>query len=218
MFTALMHTYVRTLQKVAMRYAPSRVLSFDMVHVFKTLQLINDKGHVSRENLCKELELGEGTVRTLIRHLKMHGMIESSNAGTKMTKKGSALLSDLLSSLPSETRLSKCKITLGKHNYAILIKDMSYAVKSGIEQRDAAVKIGASGATTLLFKDNRFLIPQTNYDALKGDEELAKQLIQDLQPHEEDVIIIGTDDSSRKRAEFAAKNAALITVLSHEKH
>jgi phosphoribosylpyrophosphate synthetase len=53
---------------------------------------------------------------------------------------------------------------------------------------------------------------------LKGDEELAKQLIQNLQPHEEDVIIIGTDDSSRKRAEFAAKNAALITVLSHEKH
>ena len=95
---------------------------------------------------------------------------------------------------------------------------MSFAVKSGIEQRDAAVKVGASGATTLLFKDNKFLIPKTNYDALKGDEELAKQLIQNLQPHEEDVIIIGTDDSSRKRAEFAAKNAALITVLSHEKH
>ena len=52
-----MHTYVRTLQKVATRYAPSRVLSYDMVHVFKTLQLINDKGHVSRENLCTELEL-----------------------------------------------------------------------------------------------------------------------------------------------------------------
>ena len=32
-----MHTYVKTLQKVADRYAPSRVLSFDMVHVFKTL-------------------------------------------------------------------------------------------------------------------------------------------------------------------------------------
>lgn len=213
-----MHTYVKTLRKVANRYAPSRALSFDMVHVFKTLQLINNKGHVSREKLCKELELGEGTIRTLIRHLKMYGLVESSNAGTKMTNKGNSFFSDLLSSLPSETRLSKCNITLGKHNYAVLIKQMSSAVNAGIEQRDAAIKIGASGATTLLFKNNKFLIPLTNYDALKDEAELAKQLIENLHPDEKDVIIIGTDNSSRRRAEFAAKNAALITVMSHEKH
>jgi Domain of unknown function (DUF4443) len=107
---------------------------------------------------------------------------------------------------------------LGKYNYAILIKQMSFAVKSGIEQRDAAIKVGASGATTLLFKHNKFLIPQTNYDALKNEDQLEKQLIEDLHPHEKDVIIIGTDDFSKKRAEFAAKNAALITIMSHEKH
>jgi hypothetical protein len=213
-----MHTYVKTLQKVANRYAPSRALSFDMVHVFKTLQLIKDKGHISREKLCKELELGEGTVRTLIRHLKMHDLVESSNAGTTMTKKGNSFFSDLASSMPSETHLSRCNITLGKYNHAILLKQMSFAVKSGIEQRDAAIKVGASGATTLLFKDNRFLIPRSNYNALKDEEQLARQLIENLHPNEKDVIIIGTDNSSKKRAEFGAKNAALITVLSHEKH
>jgi hypothetical protein len=213
-----MHTYVKTLEKIATKYAPSRSLSFDMVHVFKALQLMNEKGHVSREILCKELELGEGTVRTLIRHLKMHNLVETTNAGTKMSGKGNSFFLELLSSLPSETRLSKCNITLGKYNYAILIKQMSFAVKSGIEQRDAAIKVGASGATTLLFKHNKFLIPQTNYDALKNEDQLEKQLIEDLQPHEKDVIIIGTDDFSKKRAEFAAKNAALITIMSHEKH
>jgi len=91
-----MHSYVEVLQKVATRYAPSRVLSYDMVHVFKTLQLINDNGHVSRENLCGELELGEGTVRTLVRHLKMQGLVESSNAGTKMSKEGKSFFSELL--------------------------------------------------------------------------------------------------------------------------
>ena len=213
-----MHTYVKVLQKVATRYAPSRVLSYDMVHVFKTLQLINEKGHVSREMLCRELELGEGTVRTLIRHLKMHNLVQTTNAGTKMSRKGNSFLLEMLSSLPSETRLSQCEITLGRHNYAIIIKQMSFAVKSGIEQRDAAIKVGASGATTLLFKDNKFLIPHTNYDALKDQDQLAKRLIEDLHPHERDVIIIGTDDSSNKRAEFAAKNAALITIMSHDKH
>ena len=214
----MMHTYVKTLERIADRYAPSRSISFDIVHVFKALQLMNEKGHVSREILCKELVLGEGTVRTLIRHLKMHKLIETTNAGTKMSKKGDSFFAELLSSLPSETRLSKCNITLAKYNYAILIKQMSFAVKSGIEQRDAAIKMGASGATTLLFKDNKFLIPQTSYDALKNEDQLAKRLIESLQPNERDVIIIGTDNSSLKRAELAAKNAALVTVMNHEKH
>jgi uncharacterized protein DUF4443/CggR-like protein len=213
-----MHSYVEVLQHVATRYAPSRVLSYDMVHVFKTLQLINDNGHVSRENLCYELELGEGTVKTLVRHLKMQGLVESSNAGTKMTKEGKSFFSELLCYLPFEMPVSKCKITLGKHNYAILIKEMKSSIKSGIEQRDAAIKVGASGATTLLYENKKFLIPQTNYDALKDEQYLAKRLIENLHPAETDVIIIGTDNHSKKRAEFAAKNAALVTVLNHRAH
>jgi len=189
-----------------------------MVHVFKTLQLIEENGHVSREMLCKELDLGEGTIKTLIRHLKMQDLIESTNAGTKMTKKGNSFFSELLSSMPSETSVSKCTITLGKHNYAVLVKQMSSAIKSGIEQRDAAIKMGASGATTLLFKDTKFVIPRTDYDALKDERQLSKQLLKKLQPRDEDVIIIGSDNYSKKRAEFAAKSAALITIMNHEKH
>jgi hypothetical protein len=168
--------------------------------------------------LCNELELGEGAVKTLVRHLKMQALIESTNAGTKMSREGSSFFSELLSSIPSETSLSKCSITLGKYNYAILLKKMSFAIKSGIEQRDAAIKIGASGATTILFKDRKFVIPRTHYDALKDDYQLSKQLTEGLHPADGDVIIIGSDSRSKKRAEFAAKSAALITVMNHEKH
>jgi Mn-dependent DtxR family transcriptional regulator len=216
--TFLMHTYVKTLQRVAKRFGPSRMLSYDTVHVFKTLQLIEENGHVSREILCKELELGEGTVKTLMRHLKTQDLIESTKAGTRMTRKGNSFFTELQSSMPFETSLSKCTITLGKHNYAILVKQMRSAIRSGIEQRDDAIKMGASGATTLLYQNNKFLIPQTNFDALKDESQLSKQLIENLHPHEEDVVIIGTDNSSKKRAEFAAKNAALITIMAHEKH
>jgi len=213
-----MHTYVKTLQKVADRYAPSRVLSFDMVHVFKTLQLIQENGHVSRENLCKDLGLGEGTIKTLVRHLKMQNLIESTNAGTTMTKKGNSFFSELLSSIPSEISLSKCAITLGKFNYAVLVKQMSSMIKDGIAQRDAAIRMGASGATTLLFKDNKFLIPQTYFDSLKDEHQLSEQMIKNLHPQDGDVIIIGSDNYSRMKAEFAAKSAALITIMNHEKH
>lgn len=213
-----MHTYVKTLQKVANRYAPSRVLSFDMVHVFKTLQLIQENGHVSRERLCEDLGLGEGTIKTLVRHLKMHNLIESTNAGTKMTKKGNSFFSELLSSIPSEISLSKCAITLGKFNYAVLVKQMSSMIKDGIAQRDAAIRMGASGATTILFRDNKFLIPQTDFDSLKDEHQLSEQMIENLHPQDGDVIIIGSDNYSRMKAEFAAKNAALITIMNHEKH
>jgi hypothetical protein len=213
-----MHTYVKSLQKAADRFAPSRVLSFDTVHVFKTLQLIEQNGHVSREMLCKELELGEGSVKTLVRHLKMQNMIESTNAGTKMTKKGGLIFSELKSSIPSEITISKCAITLGRHNHAILLKQMSFVIKSGLEQRDAAIKIGALGATTLLFQDGKFFISGTNYDSLKNERQLSKLLIEKLQPANGDVIIIGSDDHSKKRSEFAAKSAALLTVMNHEKH
>jgi hypothetical protein len=214
-----MHTYIRSLQKICNNYAPSRVISFNMVHVFKALQLVKSRGHISRDLLSKELGLGEGSIRTLMRHLQLNNMIKATNAGTTMTQKGEALLLELLSSIPTEMNLPKCSIALGKFNYVVLLKQHSHAIKSGVEQRDAAIKIGAKGATTLLFKQNKFVMPSnTNYDSLQKEPKISKLLIRTLNPEEGDAIIIGSDDMHEKRSEFAAKSAALLTIMNHEKH
>src|ERR671911_258297 len=170
-----MHTYISSLQRICSNYAPSRIISFNMVHVFKTLQLIKNRGHISRDLLSKELGLGDGSIRTLMRHLQF--------------------------------------------NYVVLLKQHSHAIKSGIEQRDAAIKIGAKGATTLLFKQNKFVMPSnTNYDTLQKEPQISKLLTRMLNPEEGDAIIIGSDDMHKKRSELAAKNAALLTMMNHEKH
>lgn len=213
-----MHTYVRTLQKVASRIAPSRILSFDMVHVLVTLQLIQERGHVSRHTLCKKLDLGEGTVKTLVKHLKIYDLIETDKTGTRISTKGSKLLSELLLSIPAEMSISTCSVALGKFNYAILIKQMSYVIRSGIEQRDAAIKMNALGATTLVYKDDKFMIPNTNFNALHREQKLHTLLVDSLKPEEGDVLIIGSDNTSERAAEFAAKSAALVTIMNHEKH
>lgn len=213
-----MHTYVRTLQKVASRIAPSRILSFEMVHVLVTLQLIQERGHVSRHTLCKKLDLGEGTVKTLVKHLKIYDLIETDKTGTRISTKGSKLLSELLLSIPAEMSISTCSVALGKFNYAILIKQMSYVIRSGIEQRDAAIKMNALGATTLVYKDDKFIIPNTNFNALHGEQKLHALLVDSLKPEEGDVLIIGSDNISERAAEFAAKSAALVTIMNHEKH
>lgn len=213
-----MHTYVRTLQKVASRIAPSRILSFEMVHVLKTLQLIQEKGHVSRHTLCKKLDLGEGTVKTLVKHLKIYDLVVTDKSGTRISTKGSKLLSELVLSMPAEMSISTCSIALGKFNYGILLRQMSYVIKTGIEQRDAAIKMNALGATTLVYKDKRFIIPNTNFDALHTEQNLHALLVQSLNPEEDDALIIGSDNKSERTAEFAAKSAALITIMNHDKH
>ena len=213
-----MHMYVKALAKIASRYAPSRILSFDSVHVLILLQLIEKKGHVSRNLLCKELSLGEGSVKTLVKHLKVQGIIESTKAGTTSTSKGKKISEQLLSAIPEEMSLSKCSIALGKFNYAVLLKQYGFALRSGIEQRDAAIRTGAIGATSLLFKDNRFVMPGTSGDPLIKEPNTARLLLDKLKPEEGDVIVIGSDMEDERRAELAAKAAALTTIMAHERH
>lgn len=213
-----MHMYIRTLEQISGRYAPSRILSFDIAHIFKALQLIETRGHISRDLLCEELNLGEGSIKTLVRHLKMENMIKTSNAGTKMSDKGKKFFEELQSSIPTECTIPKCSIALGKFNYAILLKQLSFAVKSGIEQRDAAIRMGAKGATTLLFRNRKFMMPTTHYYSLKKEPQIQKLLIEKLNPDVDDLIIIGSDDKDMKTAELAAKSAALLTVRNHDRH
>src|SRR5919198_4888125 len=216
-----MHTYVKALTKIASRYAPSRMLSFELVHIFKVFQLLNKNEHVSRTSLCHELGLGEGSARTLLKHLKMQGLVRSTNGGTRLTEKGKILSSELLQSIPSEANMPKCSIALGKFNYVVLLRNYGFAIKSGIEQRDAAIKMGALGATTLLYKDRKFVMPgayNNNKDSLQIESSIASLLIDKLKPEDNDVIIIGSDNKNLRIAEFGAKNAALSTMMEHGTH
>jgi len=212
-----MHMYIRALEKVASRYAPSRALSFDVVHVFASLQLIEKSGKTSRDSLCDGLALGEGTIKTLVKHLKLQGFVQTSNGGTRMTAKGRGICQGLLEAMPAEMSLPKCSVALGRFNYAVLVREFGFAVRAGIEQRDAAIKAGAIGATTLVFKEGKFVMPATTQDSLKKNPAVRKMVIEKLKPQEGDVIIIGSAESE-KTAELAAKNAALLTIFSHEKH
>ena len=99
----LMHTYVKLLEKVSHQIYHSRRLSFNIVHIFKALQLAKLNGHISRDLLRKELSLGDGSIKTLVKHLKTTNMIITSNAGTILTDTGEKLISHILSCIPKET-------------------------------------------------------------------------------------------------------------------
>lgn len=213
-----MNTYIKLLEKVSHQNTTSRRLSFGIGHIFKALQLAKLNGHISRDLLRKELSLGEGSIKTLVKQLKTTNMIMTSNAGTILTDTGEKLISQILLCIPKETIIPKSSITVGKFNYVVLVKNIANSIRSGIEQRDIAIKSGATGATTLIFKDGKFLVPKTNFDALAGELNMQKILMENLQPNDNDVIIIGSDNISKQNAELAAKNAALFTIMNHLKH
>jgi hypothetical protein len=79
--------------------------------------------------------------------------------------------------------------------------------------------MNATGATTLLYKDKKLVMPtNVNHDSLKKEPAIRKLLIERLKPEQADVVIIGSSDTNSRTAELAAKNAALSTLVSHEGH
>lgn len=186
--------------------------------MFKALQLINREGFVSRHLLIKELELGEGSIKTLIKHLKMEKMIITTNKGTTMSDRGRKIFEEMSRYICSESKIPKSNISVSEFNYGILLRNLKFAIKQGVEQRDVAIKMGAQGATTLIFKDGKFIIPGSSYNALKDEKNIERILKDELNPINNDIIIIASDNSSYIIAELASKAAALYTLQNHLDH
>ena len=206
-----MRDLIKTLQRVVSRRGSSKVLSFSAPHVFKALQLLYKDPYVSRTSFCKELHMGEGAVKTLILHLKEEGLADSLRSGTFLTKKGQKFVGELFRILPAECNIPKCSVSLGKNNHAILLRNFAKEIKAGIEQRDASILYGATGAITLLYRKNKFVFPNEEVDCLQKDKIVRSILLENLKPHDGDVIIVATA-SEPFVAEISAKSSALFTL------
>jgi predicted transcriptional regulator len=199
------------LEKVAAKLAPGRAPYFMEAHVVKALMTIDAEGPVGRAKLASTLGLGEGTTRTLLRHFENEGLVKTSKAGITLTKSGKRTASDLKSRISDQVEVPKSPLTVGPFNMAVLVKDAAQAVKGGVEQRDAAIRIGASGATTLIYRHGRLNMPMVEENVFKGTPKIHEALILKFKPEEGDVIIIGSA-SDRLTAQLGALAAALETL------
>lgn len=177
--------------------------SYSSVHIVKILFLLSEKP-MGRFQLMKEMEMGEATIKTLVKRLKMNKLIKPSTKGHVLTEKGNELLKKILMKISKPIEIDTSECTIGKYNTAILVKDSSKKVKFGIEQRDEAIKIGADGATTLVCNNNRLIFPGCN----RKITELEKTLRNHFKVENGDVIIIGSG-STKKISEEASIKVAL---------
>jgi predicted transcriptional regulator len=196
------------IERVTRKIAPGPAPSFNEAHVVKAVEIIGKSGTVGRIRLSKELGLGEGTTRTLLKHLKNEGITQSSRSGISFSEEGKKLFSDLRSKLSEGVDVPRSPLTVGSFNIAILVRDSAQAVGSGMEQRDIAIKSGASGATTLVFSGNKLSMPTREQNVSESSPMLHDELVTKLNPNQNDVIIVGSGEN-RDLAEIGAKMAAI---------
>jgi len=199
---------LEVIERVTRKIAPGPAPSFNEAHVVKALEIISKSGTVGRIRLSKELGLGEGTTRTLLKHLKNEGITQSSRSGIFFSETGKKLFSDLRSKVSEGVDVASSPLTVGSFNIAVLVRDSAQAVGSGMEQRDTAIKSGASGATTLVFSGNKLSMPACVNDISESTSSLHDEIVTKLNPNENDVIIVGSGEN-RKLAEIGAKMAAI---------
>lgn len=199
---------LEVIERVTRKIAPGPAPAFNEAHVVKALELIGKYETVGRIKLSKEVGLGEGTTRTLLKHLKNEGVTQSSRSGISFSGDGRKVFSDLRSQLSESVDVPSSPLTVGAFNIAVLVRNAAQAIGSGMEQRDAAIKSGALGATTLVFSNSKLALPQGEENLSESMPELHDKLVTELNPKENDVIIVGSGEN-RDLAEIGAKMAAI---------
>ena len=183
---------------------------FQPFHILKALWHIQQLESLGRKELSEQLGIGEGSVRTLVSYLEEKGWTHTTKQGIGLTDAGKKLLAKI-GLMAKEVHAGK--ITVGDIDFAIRLRNCAGRVSNGIDQRDEAIKVGASGATTLVFGKN--LAFTDGFDAAQTDSRAARVLTKDLELMDGDVLIIGCSPESDRAMDGAF--AAAVLTLDREK-
>lgn len=193
------------MQQIAGKRAPGPSTSFTIFHIFYALELLAKKP-LGRNKLAEKLKVGDGAVRTIISRLRDAGLIEASKEGCYLTKKGVDVWRQFEEIFPKRVGISRSELNASEFNFAFLVKNVGEKVASGIDQRDAAIIAGARKALVIVFKKGHLRIESVSDSVEKEYPTAATQLLKELMPQENDVIIIAGAETElkAKRGAFAA--------------
>ncbi|MBI2541162.1 hypothetical protein HYV80_00430 [Candidatus Woesearchaeota archaeon] len=125
--------------------------------------------NISRQELAKELELGEGTVRTILNILKSKSLLDSNKKGHFLSKKGRESLDEISSFVKNSKNMQVKSIYPDLKKAGVQLKDAS-GLKEVYKLRDIAVKNGADGALILKF-GGKLYAPESGYQQDYGEIE-----------------------------------------------
>lgn len=177
---------------------------FTDANVYYSLYLLSDGKRVGRKKLAESVGIGEGSMRRILEKFRDWNFVSIKQTGITITKAGL----DFLNQIPLrliDIQLSEAS-TVGEFSQGVIVYGVASKIVNGMEQRDAGIKAGASGCTTLVIRDGKLMIPP-DWNLDEKSPEIAYKIRKDTAMTEDDTIIVGSG-SSKIVATEAALNAA----------
>lgn len=169
----------------------SNYTQLDILRIFLAL-----KEKKSRSCLVTELELGEGTLRTILDILKEKGLIEGSQHGHFLSDKGKNVLLGIEAIMTMPVKAVLTRFFQQYINIGIIVRKYDEKKKVSYKLRDIGIKNGAEAAM-ILERNGRLKLLDAEYDG-KFDE-LESQF--SMKPGE---ILVVTSAKTKRWAEISA--------------
>jgi len=207
--------------------------TFEKVHVILALFIFaENREGIGRYRLQKELLIGEGTAKSLIKKLNkdisfIMVTTETKRKGHILTQEGIDYLQRIKKIIPI---IKECETSLLKEiiieaerifTYFGLVKNAINKITDGVSQRDAAIKVDGFGATCLVYNGEKLVFPSKkpliNIEAdMIVNDSLYRFFksglsLESVKLEKNDVIAIGSGDSPQK-ARLATLSAALTLI------
>lgn len=96
---------------------------------------------------------------------------------------------------------------MGEYRQAVVVKGAGCRITNGQAQRDAGIRVGSEGCTTLVYRDGRLTIPP-DWDVDSRDPMTALSIRKVKEFGPDDAVIIGCGNTMR-----IARNAAATAAL-----
>ena len=186
----------------APQYGP--MFRFTDASVYWALHVLSDGKRMGRKRLSEEIGVGEGSMRRILNTLKEWDMISIKQTGITITRVGL----DFLEKTPIRVLDIKAgSLVLGECTQAILVKGVADKVGNGLKQRDAGIRAGSFGCTTLVVRDGKIFLPP-DWSVDENEPAVAESIRALNTVVDGDVIIIGGADDPN-----VAINAALTAAF-----
>ena len=178
------------------------VPKFNDYHIWKAFQCLDESNPVGRKKLSQLLGIGEGSTRTILSMMQEQSMITIGKSGILLTDAGTEFKKSVSMDVAD---ISISDLTIGDKDCAVRVPKMARNVKYGCEERDAAIRSGATGATTLIYTNGKLIFPGSDYPV---DREVEAKIRSVFNLKNDDVVIIGTGPT-KESAEIGAVIAGL---------
>lgn len=168
------------------QYGP--MFRFTDANVYWALYVLSDGKRVGRKRLAEQIGVGEGSMRRILETLREWEMVNIKQTGITITHSGLGFLEEIPMKVVD---IDLGDSVIGEYSQAVLVYGVADKIENGMQQRDAGIKVGASGCTTIVIRDGSLTIPP-DWNMDEERPAVARKVREITNMTEKDALIVGS--------------------------